>query len=93
MSTAIKECRMKPLGAALGMALGLCAALPAAADTASDDSVTIYSRMQPGAVNPDLYRPVGGHQYGGNVPGYAIVRHDRAYRIARGTSDLRVTDV
>ncbi|HKJ18982.1 MAG TPA: hypothetical protein VJ984_16635 [Xanthomonadales bacterium] len=59
----------------------------------SDDSVTIYSRMQPGAVSPDLYRPVGGHQYGGNVPGYAIVRHDREYDIERGTSTLRVTDV
>ncbi len=94
MITPIWQPRRKQLGLALGMALGLCGTFPAAAaDSGSDDSVTIYSRMQPGAVNPDLYRPVGGNQYGGNVPGYAIVRHDRTYNISRGVSDLRVTDV
>lgn len=65
----------------------------AADTTASDDSITIYSRMQPGAVDPSLYRPTGGHQYGGNVPGYAIVRHDRSFDLPKGTSVLRVTDV
>ncbi len=65
----------------------------AANSTASDDSITIYSRMQPGAVDPSLYRPAGGQQYGGNVPGYAIVRHDRSFDLPKGTSALRVTDV
>jgi hypothetical protein len=60
---------------------------------ASDDSITIYSKLQPGAVSPDLYRPTGGRQYGGNVPGYGIVRHDRVYEIQKGVSPLRVTDV
>ena len=66
-----------------------------AADTsqASDDSLTIYSRMQPGAVSPEWYRPSGGRQHGGNVPGYAIVRHDRPYSINKGIGPLRVTDV
>ena len=59
----------------------------------SDDSVTIYSRMQPGAVAPEWYRPVDGRQNGGNVPGYAIVRHDRPYSIDQGTHALRVSDV
>jgi hypothetical protein len=59
----------------------------------SDDSITIYSRMQPGAVPPEWYRPSGGVQSGSNVPGYAIVRHDRAYDIDQGVTALRITDV
>jgi len=59
----------------------------------SDDSITIYSRMQPGAVSAEWYRPTGGRQNGGNVPGYAIVRHDRPYSIDKGVHPLRVTDV
>ncbi len=67
----------------------------AAADTlpSSDDSITIYSRMQAGAVAPEWYRPTAGRQHGGNVPGYAIVRHDRSYDIEKGVNPLRVTDV
>lgn len=65
----------------------------AAASPVSDDSITIYSRMQPGAVDPSLYRPVGGQQYGGNIPGYGIVRHDRSFDLPKGTHALRVTDV
>lgn len=68
-------------------------ALQAAEAPPSDDSITIYSRMQPGAVDPSLYRPNGGNPYGGNVPGYAIVRHDRSFDLAKGISALRVTDV
>lgn len=94
MSIASEQKRRSALAVALGVVLGLGASGPAwSADNASDDSVTIYSRLRPGAVSPDLYRPVGGHQYGNNVPGYAIVRHDRNYDIPRGVSDLRVTDV
>jgi hypothetical protein len=59
----------------------------------SDDSITIYSSLQPGAVSPDLYRPATGRHYGGQVPGYAIVRHDRSYAIDRGISRLRVSNV
>jgi hypothetical protein len=59
----------------------------------SEDSITIYSRLQPGAVSPEWYRPSGGRQHGGNVPGYGIVRHDRVYDIDKGVNPLRVTDV
>jgi len=59
----------------------------------SEDSITIYSRLQPGAVSPEWYRPSGGRQNGGNVPGYGIVRHDRVYDIGKGVNPLRVTDV
>jgi hypothetical protein len=76
--------------AAAGM---LCSVAAFAAPAASDDSITIYSRLQPGAVRPELYRPAGGRQMGGQVPGYAIVRHDRAYDIEKGLHTLRVTDV
>jgi hypothetical protein len=65
----------------------------AAGPTDSDDSITIYSSMQAGAVSPDLYRPVSGREFGGQVPGYAIVRHDRSYDIEKGPHTLRVTDV
>ena len=77
-------------GLAIG-ALGFSAA--AGATTDSTDSVTIYSRMQPGAVSPEIYRPTAGRRHSGQVPGYAIVRHDRPYRLDRGIHPLRVTDV
>ncbi|MBT8041296.1 MAG: DUF4139 domain-containing protein [Gammaproteobacteria bacterium] len=72
-------------------ALGICSAAQAAPESA--DSITIYSRMQPGAVAPETYRPTAGRNYQGQVPGYAIVRHDRPYTLKRGAHPLRVTDV
>lgn len=76
----------------LSLAVAAACAGPAlAAD--SDDSVTIYSSLQPGAVAPELYRPVAGQTWYGPVPGYAIVRHERSYDIQRGLNPLRVTDV
>jgi len=79
----------------LSFLLVAASASAAAADNlpSSDDSVTIYSRMQAGAVAPEWYRPTAGRQHGGNVPGYAIVRHDRSYDIEKGINPLRVTDV
>ncbi len=87
----MKSCMKKILPLAITT---LCAgAVSAAQQTVSDDSITIYSSMQPGAVSPDLYRPVSGRQLSGQVPGYAIVRHDRSYDIEKGAHALRVTDV
>ncbi len=74
-------------------ALSALACGAAAAAPISDDSVTIYSKLQPGAVSPDLYRPTPGRHFSGQVPGYAIVRHDRPYDIEKGLHPLRVTDV
>jgi hypothetical protein len=73
--------------------LGTVISQNAAAASDSDDSITIYSRMQPGAVSPELYRPGNGRNMGGNVPGYAIIRHDRPFDIDKGVSTLRVMDV
>jgi len=78
----------------IALAAALAAGAAAAADPpSSDDSVTIYSKLQPGAVSPDLYRPTPGRYSSGQVPGYAIVRHDRPYDVEKGLHTLRVTNV
>jgi hypothetical protein len=66
--------------------------------TGESNSLTIYSTAQPGAVPPELYRPVpGGPDYGygqyGRVPGYAVVRQERELERARGRGELRFVDV
>lgn len=60
-----------------------------------DTAITIYSSAQPGAISPELYRPVpgAGMPNGMAVPGYAMVRHDRPIRLEAGRSTLRFTDV
>jgi hypothetical protein len=70
---------------ALGLAAG-CA-------MSDDVALTIYSTATPGAINPDLYRPVpggGGMGYGNyrQIPGYAIVKQERSLDIERGVSTL-----
>jgi len=75
-----------------GLALG-AGSVCASPEIQSKDSITIYSRMQPGAVAPETYRPTAGRRYGGQVQGYAIVRHDRPYDIERGVNPLRISDV
>ena len=65
-------------------------------DASRDDTaITIYSSAQPGAIPPELYRPVpgGGLPNVMAVPGYAMVRHDRPIRLEAGRSTLRFTDV
>ena len=75
------------------LAAAVCGSASAQSVPQSDDSITIYSRMQPGAVSPQWYRPTEGRQNGSAVPGYAIVRHERPYRIEKGVHPLRVSDV
>lgn len=60
-----------------------------------DTAITIYSSAQPGAISPELYRPVpgAGTPNAMGVPGYALVRHDRTVGIGAGRSTLRFTDV
>ncbi|MEL7025187.1 MAG: DUF4139 domain-containing protein [Pseudomonadota bacterium] len=71
----------------------LCAAASMSAQ--GDTTLTIYSKAQPGAVNPDLYRPSPrtGSYHGQSIPGYAIVRDDRALSLERGRSAVSITDV
>jgi hypothetical protein len=79
----------------LGLALSLASIIAAQAAERDDTSITIYSSAQPGAVPPELYRPVQGRgmPIGFGVPGYAIVRHERQVNLAAGRSNVRFADV
>ena len=61
----------------------------------SKDSITIYSSARPGGIPASLYLPSqgAGSGRGGQVPGFAVVRHQRSYELARGQQSLRVVDV
>ncbi len=61
----------------------------------SKDSITIYSSAQPGGIPASLYLPSqgAGSGRGGQVPGFAVVRHQRSYELAKGQQSLRVVDV
>jgi len=59
-------------------------------------SVTIYSSAEPGAISPDLYRPVPGQQQWYQpqpIPGYAVIREDRPMNLAAGVGQIKFTDV
>ena len=58
-------------------------------------ALTIYSTTQPGAIAPDLYRPVPGQggYHGQAVPGYAMIRQVRDLALDRGRNRLNFTDV
>ncbi|MBL0320027.1 MAG: DUF4139 domain-containing protein [Alphaproteobacteria bacterium] len=58
---------------------------------ADNVSLTIYSSNQPGAINPDQYRPVAGQNnifIGSAVPGYAMVRQTHSFALKAGTSRI-----
>src|SRR5262245_34499616 len=75
----------------------LCVFVPAALAQDRSTSITIYSSAKPGAINPDLYRPVpqNPYAYGGQppVPGYAVVREERSAELAQERNILKFTDV
>ncbi len=91
---------MKPLLRTIKV-LTAAALLTAHAGTLlADDStsLTIYSKARPGAVSPELYRPLPGTSYNasywlGQIPGYAVVRQDRDMDIPKGTGSINFTDV
>ncbi len=62
-----------------------------AAEEGSATALTIYSSAQPGAIPPELY--TGGMPFRGQVPGYAMVRHERSMDLPNGRSEVRFTDV
>lgn len=78
----------------LAVAALVGAALAHAADR-DDTAITIYSTAQPGGVPPELYRPIPGQGFPPpqSVPGYAMVRQDRALKLNAGRSQIRFTDV
>ncbi len=80
----------------IATAATLAAAGPVTAqDETSETALTIYSSNRPGAISPELYRPVPGQgsYYGNSVPGYAMVRHLRELNLERGMNRLNFTDV
>src|SRR5215468_2827858 len=78
-------------------ALGSLAALAVgtAHGGAEDTAITIYSSAEPGAISPDLYRPLPGSGVpnASSVPGYAMVRQERDVKLANGRSTLKFADV
>ena len=79
------------------MALGLCGSA-VAADGDESVALTIYSTATPGAVPPELYRPILGSrlnaaQFVQRIPGYAIIKHERPVTLGPGRSTIRFTDV
>ncbi len=80
MSTFVKSVTALAVGAALA---------PVQSPALAGDALTIYSNARPGAIAPELYR----HGGRGQLPGYAMVRHERELQLARGRNTLRFTDV
>ncbi len=79
--------------AALSSALGSHAF---AADPETTNSLTIYSTAQPGAIQPEFYRPRPGQNYNyqnNPVPGYALIRHERSLSLPNARSTIKFTDV
>src|SRR5882672_905711 len=79
--------------------LAVCACTPlgaAAQDQVAATALTIYSTARPGAVPADLYRPVpgqGNYAVGPAVPGYAMIRQERAVDLKQGANRLNFRDV
>jgi hypothetical protein len=74
----------------------LLAATQSPAYAAADDTaITIYSSAEPGAISPELYRPLPGAAVpdATNIPGYAMVRQERDVKIENGRSTLKFADV
>jgi hypothetical protein len=82
------HCRLPLPLAAFALAL---TALPASSTEPLENSLTIYSSAQPGAVPPEMYRYGGQHGYA--VPGYAVVRHEREIELKAGRNEVRFVDV
>ena len=74
----------------------LCAAplaLSAAAvdvQESADTALTIYSSAQAGSISPEQYRNGGQGQ---SIPGYALIRQERAVNLDKGRTLIRFTDV
>lgn len=73
-----------PLFVAMAMGLGSAAVMA----ENPDYSLTIYSSAQPGQISTERLA-----NYGGSLPGYALVRDGRKMSLAAGNGVLRFTDV
>lgn len=70
-----------------------------AQDAKESTALTIYSSAQPGAVPAEMYQPgmsaaqMYGPMWRNQIPGYAIVKQERAFSLAAGRSKIRFSDV
>jgi len=87
--------------AAAVLPLWLCAA-GAAEEPRMEQAtaLTIYSSAAPGAIPPEMYQPAMqqeaqyfGPQAGRNLPGYAVVKHERSITLEGKRSVVRFSDV
>jgi len=83
---------LRRLGAVIAAGLLVGAA---GAATHDETAITIYSSAEPGAISPELYRPIPGSGVPNamSVPGYAMVRSDRDLTLDNGRSTVKFTDV
>lgn len=73
------------------LAIGIACVLVSCAAAASDPlgySLTVYSSAAPGQISTSN---LAG--YGGNLPGYALVRDTRRMALPKGVGDVRFSDV
>ncbi len=76
-----------------------CFSMCACAVGADETALTIYSSASPGAISPDLYRPIPGqgprnvYTWNHQIPGYAVVKQQRSLEIQRGVSEINFTGV
>lgn len=83
---------MKKYFSALLISSALCFSCPVFAD---ETAITIYSKAQVGAVDPNLYRPVQGRAgYNGiSVPGYGVIRQLREIELPSKKNTVKYSDV
>jgi hypothetical protein len=91
----IRRALRRHLGVIGAAAFGASCATSGLAADSSDTALTIYSSAQPGAISPEMYRPVPGMGMpnGMAIPGYALVRDERMVKLANGRGTLQFTDV
>ncbi len=70
------------------------AAMAVAQEAEQDHSLTVYSRLSPGAVDARVFqRQISNPDYRQNVPGYAIVRTRAPLELPDGVGRVDFTDV
>ncbi len=95
LTRSINQLLRRRLGIIGAAALGAACATSGLAADGADTAITIYSSAQPGAISPEMYRPVPGMGMPNSmaIPGYALVRDERMVKLANGRSTLQFTDV
>jgi hypothetical protein len=88
---------LRPAGLPIPLAVLSVLLATAAAHAADGDAtaITIYSSAEPGAIPPEMYRPIPGSGVPNAlaVPGYAMIRQERPIRLENGRSTVKFTDV